>query len=78
MSLDLEALYIDLHRHPQYYALRNHIIDFLVTRSKTFVETNKSHDPRNVPVVRPGFTEPAIVATNAPAGKPQSGQTSAA
>ena len=26
----------DLHRHPYYYALRNHIIDFLVRRSKTF------------------------------------------
>ena len=53
-------------------------VDFLVTRSKTFVETNKDHDPRNVPVVRPGFNEPAIVTTNAPAGKPQPGQTSAA
>lgn len=69
---------IDLHRHPQYYALRNHIIDFLVTRSKTFVETNKNHDPRNVPVVRPGFTEPAIVTTNASADKPAAGQISAA
>ncbi len=67
---------IDLHRHPHYYALRNHIIDFLVTRSKTFVETTKDHDPRNVPVVRPGFAEPAIVATNAPI-KPQAGQASA-
>ena len=27
---------IDLHRHPLYYALRNHIVDFLVSRSKTF------------------------------------------
>ena len=27
---------IDLHRHPYYYALRNHIVDFLVSRSKTF------------------------------------------
>ena len=26
---------IDLHRHPLYYALRNHIVDFLVSRSKT-------------------------------------------
>ena len=26
---------IDLHRHPYYYALRNHIVDFLVSRSKT-------------------------------------------
>ena len=30
---------IDLHRHPHYYALRNHIIDFLVMRSKTFTAT---------------------------------------
>ena len=65
---------IDLHRHPHYYALRNHIVDFLVTRSKTFAETTKDHDPRNVPVVRPGFAEPAIVTTNTPIA----GQTSAA
>ena len=26
----------DIHRHPLYYAVRNHIIDFLVTRSKNF------------------------------------------
>ncbi|MES2600940.1 MAG: ABC transporter ATP-binding protein [Pseudomonadota bacterium] len=68
---------IDLHRHPHYYALRNHIIDFLVTRSKTFVETNKDHDPRNVPVVRPGFAEPAIVNTTESFQKPQAGQASA-
>jgi nitrate/nitrite transport system ATP-binding protein len=68
---------IDLHRHPHYYALRNHIIDFLVTRSKTFVETNKDHDPRNVPVVRPGFAEPAIVTTTESFQKPQAGQASA-
>ena len=67
---------IDLHRHPHYYALRNHIIDFLVTRSKTFAETIKDHDPRNVPVVRPGFAEPSIVTTE-PSLKPQAGQASA-
>ncbi len=43
---------------PNYYALRNHIIDFLVTRSKTFAETTKDHDPRNVPVVRPASRSP--------------------
>ena len=31
---------IDLHRHPYYYALRNHIVDFLVSRSKTFTAEN--------------------------------------
>ncbi|MCK1394826.1 ABC transporter ATP-binding protein [Bradyrhizobium sp. 1] len=49
----------DLHRHPLYYALRNHIIDFLVTRSKTFTAETPDHDPRNVPVVhiaKPGLT----------------------
>ncbi|RTL49495.1 MAG: ABC transporter ATP-binding protein [Bradyrhizobiaceae bacterium] len=51
----------DLHRHPHYYALRNHIIDFLVTRSKTYAETAKHHDPRNVPVVAPAAIEPRLV-----------------
>jgi nitrate/nitrite transport system ATP-binding protein len=52
---------IDLHRHPYYYALRNHIVDFLVSRSKTFTATMPDHDPRNVPTVRPGLSEPTIV-----------------
>src|SRR3954464_2078017 len=52
---------IDLHRHPHYYGLRNHIVDFLVSRSKTFASDVTDHDPRNVPVVRPGLSEPVIV-----------------
>jgi nitrate/nitrite transport system ATP-binding protein len=46
----------DIHRHPLYYAVRNHIIDFLVSRSKNFAgeSKDKPHDPRAVPVVRPG------------------------
>ena len=54
---------LNLHKHPHYYALRNHVIDFLVSRSKTFTSTNPDHDPRRVPLVRPAFTEPALVAT---------------
>ena len=38
---------IDVHRHPYYYALRNHIVDFLVTRSRTFDAENPGHDPSN-------------------------------
>jgi nitrate/nitrite transport system ATP-binding protein len=57
---------IDLHRHPYYYALRNHIVDFLVSRSKTFVAENPGHDPRHVPVVRPGLGEPTVVAPPRP------------
>jgi nitrate/nitrite transport system ATP-binding protein len=44
---------IDLHRHPLYYALRNHIVDFLVAAER--------HDRRHVPMVRIGMTEPTIV-----------------
>jgi nitrate/nitrite transport system ATP-binding protein len=50
----------DIHRHPLYYAVRNHIIDFLVCRSRTFVTEATDYDPRHVPVVRPGLPEPAI------------------
>src|SRR6202040_2104810 len=51
---------IDLHRHPYYYPLRNHIVDFLVSRSKTFANDAPGHDPRNVPLVRIGLAEPTI------------------
>jgi len=46
----------DVHRHPLYYGVRNHVIDFLVTRSKSFNEglTATTYDPRRIPIVRPG------------------------
>jgi len=46
----------DVHRHPLYYGVRNHIIDFLVSRSRSFAEETKGtdYDRRRVPVVRPG------------------------
>jgi nitrate/nitrite transport system ATP-binding protein len=50
----------EVHRHPLYYAVRNHIIDFLVTRSKSFASEAKNFDPRNVPVIVPGIPEPSI------------------
>src|SRR5213596_2696671 len=50
----------DIHRHPLYYALRNHIVDFLVSRSKTFASDVTDHDPRNVPTVRIGKPELVI------------------
>ena len=63
----------EIHRHPLYYAVRNHIIDFLVTRSKSFAGemAGRAHDPRNVPVVRPGApqvesTRPAAIDTTEP------------
>src|SRR5246127_3610356 len=48
---------IDLHRHPYYYALRNHIVDFLVSRSKSFATEVTDPDPRHVPTVRPGLPD---------------------
>jgi nitrate/nitrite transport system ATP-binding protein len=58
----------DVHKHPLYYGVRNHIIDFLVSRSKNFAAEMKAtdYDPRHVPVTRPGAPEP-VVAAAAPA-----------
>jgi nitrate/nitrite transport system ATP-binding protein len=53
----------DFHRHPLYYATRNHILDFLVSRSRGFIEEARGvYNPREVPVVRPGLPEPTIAA----------------
>jgi nitrate/nitrite transport system ATP-binding protein len=54
----------DVHKHPLYYGVRNHIIDFLVSRSKTFAGEMKAgnYDRRRVPVVRPSAPEPIIAA----------------
>jgi nitrate/nitrite transport system ATP-binding protein len=66
----------DIHKHPLYYAARNHIIDFLVSRSRSFVaETGGVYDPRSVTLVRPGVPEPSIAR---PAPKTPSGSQQAA
>ncbi|MDP3511305.1 MAG: ABC transporter ATP-binding protein, partial [Sulfuritalea sp.] len=46
-----------IHPDPQYYLIRNHLVDFLVNRSKTYagVEAEIFHDAKNPPVVRPGL-----------------------
>jgi nitrate/nitrite transport system ATP-binding protein len=52
----------DMHRHPGYYALRNHLLDFLVTRSASFRDALPAGwDARHPPLVRPGI-QPAAVA----------------
>lgn len=51
---------------PGYYALRNHVVDFLVTRSKTFRDAPPAgYDPKRPPIVRPAL-DPAS-ATAVPA-----------
>jgi nitrate/nitrite transport system ATP-binding protein len=59
--LPKERARADIHRHPLYYPVRNHIIDFLIARSRTFVGATPNYDPRKVAVIRPRG-EPIAVA----------------
>lgn len=45
----------DMHHDPRFYRIRNHLVDFLVSRSKDPKPAGETHPP----VVRPGETEPA-------------------
>jgi nitrate/nitrite transport system ATP-binding protein len=45
----------DLHKHPHYYRIRNHLIEFLVDRSRAFADGVEGYDPKNPPLVRPGL-----------------------
>jgi nitrate/nitrite transport system ATP-binding protein len=58
----------DFHRHPLYYAARNHIIDFLVARSRSFAAEIKDtgFDRRHVPVVRPAADSAPAAAVSTP------------
>ena len=60
-----------IHHDPQYYRIRNHLVDFLVNRSKTYAgaEAEMFHDPRNPPLVQPGLEGEPEPAAN-PAEKP--------
>jgi nitrate/nitrite transport system ATP-binding protein len=44
-----------MHRHPNYYPIRNHLIEFLVNRSQNFRRelAAASYDPKHPPVARP-------------------------
>ena len=46
-----------IHHDPQYYRIRNHLVDFLVNRSKDYAggEAIENYDPKSPPVVRPGL-----------------------
>jgi nitrate/nitrite transport system ATP-binding protein len=46
---------------PAYYAIRNHLVEFLVKRSKTFRDQPPKHyDPKHPTVVRPGLDAAAL------------------
>ncbi len=45
-----------LHKDPQFYRIRNHLVDFLVNRSKTFRgDPPAGYDPRDLPQLTPGL-----------------------
>ena len=51
-----------IHKEPHYYPIRNHLVDFLVSRSRLFNESLPAgYDPKHPPVVTPGFDEAAAV-----------------
>ncbi len=55
---------LTMHHDPQYYRIRNHLVDFLVHRSKDYGDGGPAaagHDPRHPPLVRPGLEERANV-----------------
>jgi nitrate/nitrite transport system ATP-binding protein len=59
-----------IHKDPHYYPLRNHLVDFLVTRSRAFnADPPAGYDPRNPPLVVP-------ISNPAPERKPDAGSTS--
>jgi nitrate/nitrite transport system ATP-binding protein len=44
----------DMHHNPQYYKIRNHLVDFLINRSKQF-QNGSAARPAQPLVVRPGL-----------------------
>jgi nitrate/nitrite transport system ATP-binding protein len=48
----------ELHKQPNYYPLRNHLIDFLVTRSRDLALHPEARPAdRNPPVIRPAASQ---------------------
>jgi nitrate/nitrite transport system ATP-binding protein len=45
-----------VHREPHYYPIRNHLVDFLVSRSRQFNDAMPAdYDPKHPPLVTPGL-----------------------
>ncbi len=56
-TLPRERTRNDMHKHPHFYRIRNHLVDFLVCRSKVLAggAMPKGYDTRHPPLVRPGL-----------------------
>lgn len=54
-SLPKDRTRSNMHTHANYYPMRNHLIEFLVNRSKSFKDelASASYDPKNPPQIRP-------------------------
>jgi len=48
----------NVHHDPQYYRIRNHLVDFLVNRSRQY-QSGEAKRPAHPPLVRPGLESPA-------------------
>ena len=59
---------------PAYYAIRNHLVEFLVARSKMFSDRPPDiYDPKHPPLVRPGL-DPTALAEAAAVARSASGR----
>ena len=67
-TLPKERSRTELHRLPNYYPLRNHLMDFLVTRSRelSLDPGMRSADRRRPPIVRPAAAAPSQATTHEP------------
>ena len=56
----------DIHHHPHYYRIRNHLVDFLVHRSKLLQEGRADDAPREeeAVLVTPGLSDGETAPTN--------------
>ncbi len=69
--LPADRIRTDVHRHPLYYGVRNHVVDFLVTRSRSYDAGMKTAlDRRNIAVVRPGLPPIVAAVPELPAAQP--------
>jgi nitrate/nitrite transport system ATP-binding protein len=59
ITMPRERTRADMHHDRQFYRIRNHLVDFLVNRSKDYAGSHAAilHDARRPPVVRPGLVE---------------------
>lgn len=50
----------DMHRHPHYYPMRNHLLEFLVNRANGFKAelSSPGYDPKHPPITLPGVGQP--------------------